>query len=95
MAKVKKMAGGPPVRTVKLKFFKGVVLDFGCVAEAGDIYEVPKHMATEMVSLGLAEYTDEGDPLQHDETPAAEKEAFPTVTIEKPTSRDPKPAKRG
>lgn len=52
-------------------------------------------MATPLVSQGLAEYTDEGDPLKHDETPASEKEAFSTTKIEAPTSRDPKPAKRG
>jgi hypothetical protein len=92
--KAKKMSG-PPVHTVKLKFRTGVVLDYGYVAQAGDIYEVPKHMATELVSNGMAEYTDEGDPLEHDETGDADKDKFPTTTIEKPTSRDPKPAKRG
>ena len=94
MARVKRMAG-PPVRTAKVKLLRGVVLGAGQVGRAGEIYELPKYLATQLISSGQAELTTEGDPLQHDETPAEEKDAFPTVTVEKPTSRDPKPTRRG
>ncbi len=94
MTKVKRLPG-PPVRTTKLKLLKGVSLGHGQDGEEGEIYELPKYFATELVSLKLAEYTDEGDPLQHDETPPGDKDAIPTATIERPTSRDPKPQKRG
>jgi hypothetical protein len=94
MAKVKRLAG-PVVRTVKIKLLKGVVLGPGDDGNPGDIYEVPRHVATPLVFQGLAEYTTEGDPLKHDETPASEKDAFPTTNIEAPTSRDPRPARRG
>lgn len=93
MAKIKKLAG-PPVRTVKIKILRSVVLGPGDIGHVGEIYELPRYLATPLVSQGLAEYTDEGDPLEHDETPA-EKEQFPTTTVEKATSRDPKPQKRG
>jgi hypothetical protein len=94
MAKVKKL-GVPPVRTMKVKLLKGVVLGAGQVGRAGEIYEVPKHLATQLVASGLAQITTEGDPLQHDETPAEEKDGYVMVTMERPTSRDPKPTKRG
>jgi hypothetical protein len=94
----KKLAG-PLVRTVKVRILKGVTLGPGEDGEPGDIYELPKHLATELVHNRQAEYTDEGDPLKHDETPAGEPKGVPgdeykTTTVEAPTSRDPKPKKR-
>lgn len=95
MARVKTMvASAVPVRTTKVKLLKGVVLGPGQLGKVGEIYEIPRHIATQLISSGMAEETDEGDPVQHDETPADEKESF-GVAIEKPTSRDPKPARRG
>lgn len=93
MAHVKKIAGRV-VHTVKIKLLKGVIMGPGHDGVAGDIYEIARYKATELVSHGLAEYTTEGDPLKHDETPASEKDDFPTTKIDAPTSRDPKPAKR-
>jgi len=94
MVRVKRMTG-PPVRTAKVKLLKGVVLGPGQLGRAGEIYELPKYLATQLISSGQAELTTEGDPLQHDETPAEEKDGYSTVTVEKPTSRDPKPTRRG
>ena len=92
---VKRLVKSVPVRTEKIKLLKGVVMGTED-GQAGEIYEVPKHLATELVSHGFAELTDEGDPLEHDETPAGEKGVpYATTTVEAPTSRDPKPAKRG
>jgi len=93
--KVKKM-NGPPVRTEKVMLLKGVILGPGQRGKAGEIYEVPKYLATQLVSAGQAEITTEGDPAEHDETPGDEKgKPYSTATIEVPTSRDPKPARRG
>lgn len=85
----------PAVRTAKVKLLKGVVLAPETRGKAGDIFEIPRHLATQLISSGVAEETEEGDPVQHDETPAEEKDGYSTVTVERPTSRDPKPAKRG
>ena len=95
-----KKSSGPPVRTAKVKFLTGVVLGVGDIARMGDIYELPKFRCTELVHAGLAEYTTEGDPIEHDETPAGEPKGVPgdehtVVTVEKSTERDPKPKKRG
>jgi hypothetical protein len=96
MAKLKRIGPVPIVRTEKVKVLKDVVMGPGEIGRKGDIYEVPKHIATQLIAHGQAELTDEGDPLEHDETPAEEKGvAYQTATIEAPTSRDPKPAKRG
>jgi hypothetical protein len=97
MANVKRLVGPLAViRTEKVKLLKGVVMGPGEDGRAGDIYELPKYLATQLIAHGQAELTDEGDPLEHDETPAAEKGVpYSTVTIESPTTRDPKPAKRG
>jgi hypothetical protein len=95
MSRVKKLVG-PLVRTEKVKLLKGVVMGPGDDGKPGDIYEVPKYLATQLISHGQAELTDEGDPLEHDETPANEKGVlYQTATIEAPTTRDPKPARRG
>ena len=95
MAKGKRLPAGP-VRTAKVKLLKGVVLSAGLDGVPGEIYEVPKHFASQLVANGQAEYTDEGDPSQGDD-PGAEshKAGYETTTIEKPTARDPKPQKRG
>jgi hypothetical protein len=96
MARVKKIGERPPVRTEKVKLLKGVVMGPGEDGAPGDIYELPKHIATQLISHGQAELTDEGDSLEHDETPAEEKgQPYSTATLEAPTTRDPKPAKRG
>jgi hypothetical protein len=93
--KVKKMKG-PPVRTEKVMLLKGVILGPGQRGKAGEVYEVPKYLATQLVSSGQAEITDGGDPVEHDETSAEEKgKPYSTATIEAPTTRDPKPARRG
>jgi hypothetical protein len=94
MATVKKLKG-PPVRTEKVLLLKGVILGPGQKGKAGEIYEVPKYLATQLVSSGQAELTDDGDPLAHDETPAEDKGKFGVATVEAPTSRDPKPLRRG
>jgi len=94
--RVKKIGEAPVVRTEKVKLLKGVVMGPGELGKPGDIYEVPKHIATQLISHGQAELTDEGDPLEHDETPAAEKgKPYQTATIEAPTTRDPRPSRRG
>jgi len=94
MSRVKRFAG-PLVRTAKVKLLKGVVLGAGQVGAAGEIYEIPRHLATQLISSELAEITTEGDPLEHDETPAEEKAGYSTTTVESPTRRDPKPTRRG
>jgi hypothetical protein len=96
MTRVKRIAEAAPVRTEKVKLLKHVVMGPGEDGEPGDIYELPKHIATQLISHEQAELTDEGDPLEHDETPAGEKGVpYQTATIEAPTTRDPKPARRG
>lgn len=95
MVRVKKMPAGPPVHTVKVKLLKGVVMGPNEYGVAGDIYEVPKHFATELISSNRAVPTDEGDPLQHNEMPPSSPDEIATTKIETPTSRDPKPARRG
>lgn len=93
---VKTIKGPAPAKTAKVKFLKGVILGPGQVAEKGDIYELPKHLATQLVSSGQAVYTDEGDPSEHDDAGADAHEAgYSTVTMEAPTNRDPKPKKKG
>ncbi len=94
MAKVKKIVG-PPVKTTKVKLLKNVILGAGQDGYKGEIYELPLHQALELIGSGKAIETDEGDPAQFDERTPAEKETFGTVTLDKPTTRDPKPAKRG
>jgi hypothetical protein len=94
--RVKRIAEPAPVRTEKVKLLKGVVMGPGEDGEPGDIYELPEHIATQLISHGQAELTDEGDPLEHDETPREEKgQPYSTATIEAPTTRDPKPSRRG
>lgn len=95
--RVKTLKTGPPVRTVKVKLLKGVVMGPEDDGEPGDIYELPRHKATELISHGQAEETDEGDDLEHNEVAAevSDPDAIRTLTIEAPTARDPKPAKRG
>jgi hypothetical protein len=95
--RVKRVHDGPPVHTVKVKILKGVILGPDTDAEPGDIYELPRYKATELISHGQAEETNEGDPLVHNEVIAEAKdpEAVRTVTLEAPTARDPRPAKRG
>jgi hypothetical protein len=73
MAKVKRIGTPAPVRTEKVRLLKHVVMGPGDDAEVGDIYEVPKHIATQLIAHGHAELTDEGDPLEHDETPRGGK----------------------
>lgn len=85
----------PPARTAKVKFLKGVCLGPGQDANPGEIYELPKHVATQFVSNRQAEYTDEGDPSEHDDPGAAvHREGYSTTTLERPTDRDPKPKKK-
>jgi hypothetical protein len=96
MQQIRKMAPPPPVRTAKVKFLKAVTLGQNQDAMPGDIFELPKYMATEFVSSGFAEYTDEGDRSEHDDPGAdAHRESYQTATLEPPTSRDPKPKKKG
>jgi hypothetical protein len=94
--RVKRIGDRPVVRTKKVKLLKGVVMAPGEDGVPGEIYELPHHIATQLIAHGQAEYTEEGDPLEFDETPQSEKtDTFRTTTIEAPTSRDPKPARRG
>jgi hypothetical protein len=93
---VRKMPQAPAVRTAKVKILKGVVIGPGCDAEPGEIFEVPKYIASQFVSNGQAIYTDEGDPSEHDDPGAAAHVAgYSTVIVEKPTNRDPQPKKKG
>jgi hypothetical protein len=86
----------PPVRTAKVKLIKGVVLGPGEVGAPGEIYEVPKHLATQLVHSGQAEYTDEGDSSEGADAGAqAHREGYSTATMEEPTNRDPKPKRKG
>jgi hypothetical protein len=95
MTQVKRIAQPAPARTAKVKFLKSVCLGGGQDAYPGEIYELPKHMATELVSNRLAIYTDEGDPSEHDDPGAqAHLGGYSTVTMEPPTSRDPRPKKK-
>ena len=85
----------PPAKTAKVKFKKAIVLGHGEVAHVDDIYELPKHKATEFVNNGQAEYTDEGDESEGDDAGAAKHgEGYSTVTVEQPTKRDPRPKKK-
>jgi hypothetical protein len=95
--RVKRVNDGPPVHTVKVKLLKGVILGPGEDGAPGDIYELPRYKATELISHGQAVQTYEGDPLVHNEVIAEAKDpdAVRTVTLEAPTARDPRPAKRG
>lgn len=96
MTQVKKINAPAPIRTAKVKFVKPVTLGLEQDAFVGDIYELPKHMATQFVNSGFAQYTDEGDPSEHDDLgAAAHNEGYSTVTVEQPTNRDPKPKKKG
>lgn len=94
---VKRISAPPaPVHTAKVKFLKGVVLGPGQKAAPGEIYELPKHFATQLVTHGQAEYTDEGAPSEHDDAGAdAHQAGYSTTTVEVPTNRDPKPKKKG
>lgn len=84
-----------PVRTAKIKLLKGVCIAGGEDGIAGDIYEVPKHQATELVSHNLAAYTDEGEASEGEDAGAeAHGQGYETATIE-PTNRDFKPKKKG
>lgn len=94
--KVKKLAQPAPAKTAKVKFLKSVCLGGGQDAYPGEIYELPKHVATELVSNRLAQYTDEGDPSEHDDAGAeAHQAGYSTVTVEPPTTRDPRPKRKG
>jgi hypothetical protein len=94
MAQIKKI-GQPLVRTAKVKLLKGVVLGPGEIGHEGDIYEVPKYQATELIGHGLAEYTDEGAPSENDDPgAAAHREGYATVTMEGVTDRDPRPKRK-
>lgn len=96
MTQVKRLTKPAPVRTAKVKFLKSVCLGGGQDAYPGEIYELPKYLASELVSNRQAEYTDEGDPSEHDDPGAAvHQEGYSTVTMEQPTNRDPKPKKKG
>jgi hypothetical protein len=94
--RVKRVHDGPPVHTVKVKLLKAVILGPGEDGEPGDIYELSRHKATELISHGQAEETDEGDPLVHNEVAAevSSPDTVRTLTVEAPTARDPRPAKR-
>jgi hypothetical protein len=95
MATVRKLSR-TPIKTAKVKMLSGTVLGPGQVGRVGEIYELPKHLATQLVNMGQAEYTDEGDPSEHDDAGAkANKDGYDVVTVEKPDSRDPKPKRRG
>jgi len=99
------MPQAPAVRTAKVKILKGVVIGPGCDAEPGEIFEVPKHIASQFVSNGQAEYTDEGEASEHDDQGAAmHREGYQVATpggstklatLEPATDRDPKPKKKG
>jgi hypothetical protein len=94
--RVKRVAEGPPVHTVKVKLLKGVILGPNEDGEPGDIYELPRYKATELISHGQAIETDEGDELVHNEvTEISNPDVIRTLTVEAPTARDPRPAKRG
>jgi len=90
-----KQINQPLVKTAKVLLLKGVVLAPGQVGRAGEIYELPKHMATQLVANRQAEYTDAGAPSEHDDAGAvAHKDGYDTVTVEAPTERDPKPKRK-
>jgi hypothetical protein len=96
MTQVKRIMPPAPPKTAKVKFLKGVCLGPGVDAEPGEIYELPKHMATALVSNKQAVYTDEGDSSENDDAGAdAHQAGYSTVTVEEPTNRDPKPKKKG
>lgn len=95
MAQVKKI-GQPAVRTAKVKLLKGVVLGPGEIGYPGEIYEVPKHLATQLVFCEQAAYTDEGDPSDGADAGAqAHRDGYKTATVESATNRDPKPTRKG
>ena len=95
MVVIKKLGERAPVHTAKIMLLKGVVMGPGDIGKAGDIYELPTHLATQLISNGQAKYTDAGDPSEHDDPGAEAHEAgYPTVTVEAPTTRDPKPKKK-
>lgn len=88
----------PPAapRTAKVKLLKGVCMGPGQDGAPGEIYEIPKHVATMLVSNGQAEYTDEGDDSDgNDAGAASHAQGYETVTVESPSNRDPRPKKKG
>lgn len=95
MTHVKRL-GNVLAKTAKVKLLKGVIMGPHEVGKPGDIYELPKHQASELVAYKQAVYTDEGDASEHDDAGAAVHEAgYETVTMEEPTTRDPRPRRRG
>jgi hypothetical protein len=91
-----KRVSRPTIKTAKVKLLKGVILGPGQRGREGEIYEVPKHQASQLVNFGQAEYTDEGEASEHDDAGAkTHREGFNTVTLEQPENRDPKPKRKG
>ena len=86
----------PPTHVAKVMLLRGVVLGPGQIGSPGEIYELPKHLATQLVTTGQAEYTDAGDPAEgYDPGADAHRAGYSTVTVEGATDRDPKPKRKG
>ncbi len=84
MIEVKKLDPAQPesVKLATIRILSGVILAPGVHAEAGEVYEVPRHMATMLAAYGQAEIVDQDAPEEYG------------IRIEKPTSRDPKPKRK-
>jgi len=83
---VKKLPNLEPVKTQKIRILRAVVLAPNLVGEAGEVYEVPRWMANELVGYGRAERVQDGEEI-------ADPETLVTTTMETSTNRDPKPKK--
>jgi len=83
---VKTLPSQQTVKTQKVRILRAVVLAPHVVGEEGEVYEVPRWMANELVGYGRAERV-------LDEEEIADPETLVTTTLETPTSRDPKPKK--
>lgn len=85
MIEVKKLEAiqAESVKLATIRIVSGVILSPGIHAEPGELWEVPRHFATMLVSYGQAEL------VQADEDPGSYG-----VRVEVPTTRDPKPKRK-
>ncbi len=70
----------PKEKIATVRILAGVFLP-GVEAQAGEVYELPRHMARELVGHGLAE------TIEIPEDP----DEIGVVQVDAPTNRDPKP----
>ena len=74
-------------KTDRVRIVRPVVLAPHVVAEAGDVYELPRWMANQLIGHGQAER------VQDDDGVAADPATLVTTSLETAKSGDPKPKK--